>query len=278
MTSDGGLNIHQQKVALLATYLKVVDLICELVDARCPLASSSPMVAKLIHNKQHVIVLNKAGLADQQITKAWLAYYQERGKVAVAVDSKNGQGLRELWKLITARTLAVNESLQSRGRRQRGLRVAVLGIPNTGKSTYLNRLIGQTSMRAGNKPGITRGSQWVHLSDAISVLDTPGIISIAKVSAVDKLKLAAVGSLDLQEYQPEAVSEWLLGFLQSQYPAVVERTFPLGPDQPCSFEEIALAKGFLMGSGIADTQRACIFLLEQFRSGKLGPISLEVPH
>lgn len=277
MTSTGGLNIHQQKVALLATYLKVVDLICELVDARCPLASSSPTVAKLIHNKQHVIVLNKAGLADRQITNAWLEYFQEQGKMAVAVDSKNGQGWRELWKLLTARTLEVNESLQSRGRRRRGLRLAVLGIPNTGKSTYLNRLIGQTSMRAGNKPGITRGSQWVHLSETISVLDTPGIIAISKVSAVDKLKLAAVGSLDLQEYQPEAVSEWLLDFLQEQYPAVIERTFRLGPEHPCSFEEIALARGFLMSNGIADAQRAWTFLLEQFRSGKLGPISLEVP-
>lgn len=277
MTSAGGMNVHSQRVALMASYLKVVDLVCELVDARCPQVSSSPAVAKLICNKQHLIVLNKADLADRRITTAWLDFFRARGKEAVSVDSKSGQGLRELWKLLNARTLQLQQSLRPKGRQPRGLRVAVLGIPNTGKSTYLNKLIGHQAMRTGNKPGITRGPQWVHLSDTISVLDTPGIISISKVGAGDKLKLGAIGSLELKGYQLEEVSEWLLTFLNVHYPKIAESALQIAPGQLYSLESIAQAKGFLISNSLPDTQRACDFLLEQFRSGKLGHISLETP-
>lgn len=261
---------------MMASYLKVVDLICELVDARCPQTSSSPAVARLILNKQHLLVLNKADLADPRITKAWLVYFNDRGKNAVAVDAKSGYGFRELWKLLGSQTTELNQSLSLKGRRPRGLRVAVLGIPNTGKSTYLNRMIGRQAMRTGDRPGVTKGPQWVHLNESVSVLDSPGIMSISTVSLDGKYKLGAVGSTETRGHQSEDVCEWLLTFLKEHYPAVIESNFRLDPAS-CSLDEIARTRGFLVGSGLPDIQRASDFLLDQFRDGKLGRISLESP-
>jgi ribosome biogenesis GTPase A len=261
---------------MMASYLKVVDLICELVDARCPQTSSSPAVARLILNKQHLLVLNKADLADPRITKAWLVYFKGQGKETVAVDAKSAHGLRELWKLLAAQTVKLHQSLHLKGRRPRGLRVAVLGIPNTGKSTYLNKLIGRQTMRTGDRPGLTKGPQWVHLNESVSVLDTPGIMSISTVSPEGKFKLGAVGSTDIHGHQAEDVCEWLLAFLKEYYPAVIESILRLDPAS-CSLEEIARARGFLVSSNLPDIQRASDFLLDQFRGGKLGRISLDTP-
>jgi ribosome biogenesis GTPase A len=268
VTDVNGVNVHRRRVAAIASSLKVVDLICELVDARCPQTSSSPAVAGLILNKQHLLVLNKADLADPGTTKAWLVFFKEQGKEAVAVDAKSAGGFRELWKILGAQTLVLHRSLQMKGRRSRGLRVAVLGIPNTGKSTYLNRLIGRQTMRTGDRPGLTRGPQWVHLTDSVSVLDTPGIMSISRVGADGRFKLGAIGSVETRGSRAEETCERLLAFLKEYYPAVVGSI---------SLEEIAGAKGFLMGSGLPDIQRASDFLLDQFRSGRLGRISLEKP-
>jgi ribosome biogenesis GTPase A len=284
-----GINIHRRRVALTASSLKVVDLVCELVDARCPKASGSPAVNRLITGKQHLLVLNKADLADPRITKAWLDFFKGRGREAVAVDSRSGRGWSDLLKMMNARTMQLHRSLQLKGRNPRGIRVAVLGIPNTGKSTFLNRLIGQRAMRTGDRPGVTRGPQWVHLGEGISVLDTPGIISISRVGSEGRFKLGAAGSLDLHSRQAEDTCEQLLTFLSKRYPAAVISVLKLSPDKSSSpdklgspgpavsLEEIAGARGFLMSSGIPDTQRACTFLLDQFRSGKLGRISLEEP-
>ena len=270
------LNIHRQRVAAIASSLKVVDLICELVDARCPQTSSSPAVAGLILNKQHLLVLNKADIADPGVTRDWLAFYKGQGKETVAADAKNAGGFRELWKILTAQTQELHRSLQMKGRLPRGLRVAVLGIPNTGKSTYLNRLIGRQTMRTGDRPGVTRGAQWVHLNETVSVLDTPGIMSIARVGAEGKFRLGAIGAVEISGSRAEEICERLLDFLKEYYPAVVKNTLKIDPAS-CSLEAIACAKGFLVSSGLPDIQRASDFLLDQFRSGKLGGISLERP-
>jgi ribosome biogenesis GTPase A len=277
VTEVNGVNVHRQRVAAIASKLKVVDLICELVDARCPQTSSSPAVARLILNKQHLLVLNKADLADPGITKAWLVFFKEQGKETVAVDAKSAGGFRELWKILGAQTLELHRSLQMKGRRPRGLRVAVLGIPNTGKSTYLNRLIGHQTMRSGARPGLTRGPQWVHLNDSVSVLDTPGIMSISRVGADGRFKLGAIGSVEIRGSGAEETCERLLAFLKECYPAVAGSVLKIDLAS-FSLEEIARAKGFLMSSGLPDTQRASDFLLDQFRSGRLGRISLEKPH
>lgn len=289
MKTADGVNIHRRRVALTASFLKVVDLVCELVDARCPKASSSQAAARLLIGKQHLLVLNKADLADPRITKAWLDFFKSRGKEPVAVDSKSNLGWSEMWRMMNARTALLHRSLHLKGRAPRGLRVAVLGIPNTGKSTFLNRLIGQRAMRTGNRPGVTRGPQWVHLSESISVLDTPGIISISAIGSEGRFKLAAAGSLETRGHRAEDICEQLLMYLSKCYPAAVSSILKLSPEmpgspgQPCppeisgSLEGIAVRRGFLMSSGLPDTQRACAFLLDQFRSGKLGRISLEKP-
>jgi ribosome biogenesis GTPase A len=276
VTGVNGVNVHHQRVAAIASSLRVVDLICELVDARCPQTSSSPAVAGLILHKQHLLVLNKADLADPGITRDWLVYFKGQGREAVAVDAKNGSGFRDLWRILSDRTLEMHHSLQLKGRLPRGLRVAVLGIPNTGKSTYLNRLIGRQTMRTGDRPGLTRGPQWVHLNESVSVLDTPGIMSIARVGAEGKFRLGAIGSVEIRGPKAEETCERLLAFLKENYPASLKKISITDPAS-CSLEEIASAKGFLMISGLPDLQRTSDFLLDQFRNGKLGGISLEKP-
>ncbi len=261
---------------MITSYLKVVDLICELVDARCPQTSSSSAVAGMILQKQHLLVLNKADLADPVITEAWLSYFKGQGQETVAVDAKTGRGFRELWKILGTRTQDLHRLLHLKGRRPRGLRVAVLGIPNTGKSTFLNRLIGHQTMRTGDRPGLTKGPQWVHLNESVSVLDTPGIMSISSVSAEGKFKLRAIGSIEISGCLVEDVCEWLLAFLKQYYPAVIEKNLKLDP-LTWSQEGIARAKGFLISNGLPDIQRVNEFLLNQFRDGRLGCISFEVP-
>lgn len=154
--------------------------------------------------------------------------------------------------------------------------MAVLGIPNTGKSTYLNRLIGRQAMRTGDRPGVTRGPQWVHLNESVSVLDTPGIMAIARVGAEGRFRLGAIGSVEIGGTRAEETCERLLAFLKEYYPAIIENILKTDPAS-CSLEEIAGSKGFLMGSGLPDIQRASDFLIEHFRSGRLGRISLEKP-
>jgi ribosome biogenesis GTPase A len=259
----------------IASSLKVVDLVCELADARCPQTSRSPAVAGLILHKQHLLVLNKADLADPEVTGAWIAYFHSQGKQAVAIDAKSAGGFRALMKLLDAKTMALHQSLELKGRRPRGLRLAVLGIPNTGKSTFLNRLIGHQTVRTGDKPGITKGSQWVHLNESISVLDTPGIMSIARVGVEGRFRLGAIGSVAIYGSQTEATCEQLLVYLKENYPQLAANIC-VSPDN-CSLDGIARAKGFLVGAGLPDIQRASDYLLAQFRDGKLGRISLQKP-
>jgi ribosome biogenesis GTPase A len=218
-------------------------------------------VAGLILNRQHLLVLNKADLADPGITMSWLAFFKKQGKATVAVDAKSAGGFRDLWKILSSQTLELNRSLQMKGRLPRGLRVAVLGIPNTGKSTYLNRLIGRQTMRTGDRPGLTRGPQWVHLNDSVSVLDTPGIMSVARVGAAGKFKLGAIGSLEIGGFQAEETSERLIEFLKEYYPEVVGSVLKTDL-ATCSLEKIAVVRGFLMSSGLPDVQRASDFLLD----------------
>lgn len=273
-------------IDLIGRYLKVVDLVCELVDARCPKSSGSLLASMLAGSKQRLLVLNKADLADPRITRAWLDFFGSSGREAVAVNAKGGRGMQAVRSIIEERTLRLEAALAPRGRRSRGLRVAVLGLPNTGKSTFLNRLIGRHSMRTGDRPGLTRGPQWVHLdggdTGGISVLDTPGIIAVGSVKPERKLKLAAIGALDAHAYRVEAVGEWLLAFLKENYPSLVRGILHLSPeedllDHGCDLEHVARSKGFVIGGGAPDTLRAASFLLESFRSGKLGGISLERP-
>ncbi len=274
MKTVPGVNASSRSLDLINKYLKVVDLVCELVDARCPKSSGSLLASRLALNKQRLLVLNKADLADHQATSAWLDLFHRSGREAVAVDAKSGRGLQAVHKNIGQKTLMLNEALALKGRCGRGVRVAVLGIPNTGKSTFLNRLIGRQSMRTGNTPGLTKGPQWVHLNAGISVLDTPGIIAVGSVKHEQKLKLAAIGALAAKDYQVEAVGEWLLAFLRGNYPSLMQGLL-YAEDE--GLELIARNRGFILGNGVPDTHRAGSFLLESFRNGKLGRISLEEP-
>lgn len=257
--------------------IKVVDLVFEVVDARCPIASRGTAVENLISGKQQILVLNKADLADPKATQDWLFYFKQIGIEVVAVDSKKSYGFKNVWDYIEQQSFVLNKHLQVRGRRGRQLRAAVVGIPNTGKSTFLNRLVGRSTVITGDRPGITKGPQWVHLKEKISVLDTPGILQPEMQNQEQIFKLVAIGALEPGKYDLESICLTLIEFLETRYKGCIAKALGIKIEWPCNLEFIAKEKKFVLSNGIMDTERAARFMLDQFRSGKLGAFTLEFP-
>jgi ribosome biogenesis GTPase A len=262
---------------LLVSKLKVVDLVFEVLDARAPLSTSSIVVQQITGHKERLLVLNKTDLADPLVTSQWLNYFRQEGRRALAVNAHSGSGLQEVRGLMQQMAAELNSKLAVKGRSPRELRTAVFGIPNTGKSTFLNKLIGRHVAATGDRPGITRGPQWVHLVGKISVLDTPGVFPPYLRGAERIFKLAVIGALEEGIYDLQNVSARLLDLLNNEHP---EQLVVLSSDlqeQPVTFESMALHKGFLLQDGVPDTQRAAVFFLNQLRAGKFGGITLELP-
>lgn len=268
--------VPKRQVRLLLNSLKIVDLVFEIVDARCPRSTRSPLVERLAAGKKQLLILNKADLADPAATEQWLLFFAREGKAALAVDSRKGWGFRELWLYLEEAALELNQKLQKKGRRPRELRTAALGIPNVGKSTFLNRLIGKHAVATGNRPGITRGPQWVHLRGAVSVLDTPGILPPQLKDEEAIFKLAVIGALDEKMYNIEDVARKLIEFLEVRCPESFSRISGISAG-PLSLEGLAQEKKFLLADGLPDLHRAAGFLLSSFQSGKFGSLTLELP-
>lgn len=267
----------KKKKAVISQYLKVIDLIFEVVDARCPIASRSMVFRQLPREKKLFVILNKIDLADSRITKSWLGFLSAKGEEVFAVDSLRGDGFRMVRGLLRREADLLNRQLSKKGRRGRPLRVAIVGIPNTGKSSFLNQLIGRRSAATGNRPGVTRGPQWVHLPDEISVLDTPGVVPPYVKDDDSLFKLALIGALGPENSDPETIGRNLLEFLAKHYPEAVSSKLGIPGEALLSLEDIATEKKFLLPNSQLDLQRAAVFILNAFRNGKLGAISLEFP-
>ncbi|MBR2214208.1 MAG: ribosome biogenesis GTPase YlqF [Selenomonadaceae bacterium] len=262
--------------------LPLVDVVMELLDARIPVSSANPLLQEIIGDKPRLIVLNKADLADRLQTKKWLAFFAAQNLPAVAVACATGQGLKELTAKVTALAAPQAEKLVARGAKKRAARAMILGIPNVGKSSLINRLAGAAKAKTANTPGLTRAKQWIKIGASLELLDTPGILWPKFEDMTVGLKLAFTGAIKDEIYDREGVAALLLEFLGENYPRVLKERYKLAEiSQPPRGQEILAdigrRRGCLLKGGLVDLEKTERIVLSEFRAGKLGKITLENP-
>ena len=256
--------------------IKLIDLIIELVDARVPLSSRNPDIDELGKNKARLILLNKADLAEERMNDEWVEHFKEKGYSAVKVNSKKGGGIKSIQSVIQEACKEKTERDRKRGILNRPVRAMVVGIPNVGKSTFINALAGKACAKTGNKPGVTKGKQWIRLNKNVELLDTPGILWPDQQVG---LKLAFIGSIKDEILQTEELAAELVRFLKSEYPGVLEEKYdiPEADDVYECIRNIAESRHCLVRGSELDTEKAAAILLDDFRGGRLGRITLEKP-
>jgi ribosome biogenesis GTPase A len=255
----------------LRKLMPVIDVVVELLDARIPAASKNPDIDVLARGKRRLIVLNKADAADPAETSRWKARYEKLGFAAMPLNSLGGGAGAVIAK---ARELCADRDarLAGRGRVGASTRVLVAGVPNVGKSTFINRLAGRNAARTADTPGVTRGRQWITLAGGVELLDTPGVLWPRMNDSDASLMLALVGSVKAQITDGESLAAELIGVLAEAAPPALSGRYGEGAE---TLEGIARSRGFLRRGGVPDTERAAITLLDEFRAGKLGRITLE---
>lgn len=257
--------------------LKLIDLIIELVDARIPLSSRNPDIDELGKNKARLILLNKSDLADERYNEQWSAYFQKKGFYVVKVNAKSGAGLKSIQGVIQEACKAKIERDRRRGIKNRPIRAMVVGIPNVGKSTFINSYAGKACAKTGNKPGVTKGKQWIRLNKSVELLDTPGILWPKFEDQEVGMRLAYIGSIKDDILNIEELALGLIGYLQEFYPSFLSERYGLeGEQKPLDIlTAVAKARGCLKKGEELDYEKASRLLLEEFRSGKLGRVTLE---
>ena len=259
--------------------IKLIDLIIELVDARIPLSSRNPDIDELGKGKARLILLNKADLAEDRLNDEWVAYFKEKGYSAVKVNSRKGGGIKSIQSVIQEACREKTERDRKRGILNRPVRAMVVGIPNVGKSTFINALAGKACAKTGNKPGVTKGKQWIRLNKSVELLDTPGILWPKFEDQEVGLKLAFIGSIKDEILQTEELAAELVKFFKESYPGVLEEKYSI-PEVQDTYEclaNIAQSRHCLVRGSELDTEKAASILLDDFRGGKLGRITLEKP-
>lgn len=259
--------------------LKLIDVIVELVDARVPLSSKNPDIDQMANGKSRVILLNKYDLADEKKTLQWMKYYEEKGYFVTKVNSKNGTGIKAVQEIIRKACQEKIERDRKRGILNRPVRAMIVGIPNVGKSTFINSFAKKACTRTGNKPGVTKGKQWIRLNKNVELLDTPGILWPKFEDQKTGLRLAYIGSIKDELFNIYELSLLLLEYLQEQYPEAVSSFYQIAEEEDCAklLELIAVKRGCMKAGGLYDVDKAAKCLVDDFRAGKLGTISLEVP-
>ena len=259
--------------------IKLIDLIIELVDARVPLSSRNPDIDELGKNKSRLILLNKSDLADERQNEAWKTYFQAKGFYVVKVDSRNGSGMKAINNVIQEACKEKIERDRRRGIKNRPIRAMVVGIPNVGKSTFINTFAGKACAKTGNKPGVTKGKQWIRLNKSVELLDTPGILWPKFEDQEVGMRLAYIGSIKDDILNIEELALGLIGYLQEFYPAAIRERYNVEEElKPLDIlTAVAKARGCLKKGEELDYEKASRLLLEEFRSGKLGKVTLEFP-
>ena len=272
--------------------IKIVDIVIELLDARIPISSQNPDIAQIISKKKKIVVLNKGDLADDNKNKQWLEYFQKRGIPAVITDSSSGRGIdnciKEIEKIMEEQLL-----LQAnKGRIGRKIRAMVLGIPNVGKSSFINRISKRTTAGVGNKPGVTKQKQWIRINDKIELLDTPGVLWPKFESQEVALNLAFTGTIKEDILQRTEIAYELIKFLLKNYKKKICQRYgitveyidnTLNKEQPENFNiyeimlEIGRKRGCIISGGNIDEEKTARIILDEFKNGKLGKITLESP-
>ncbi len=259
--------------------IRLVDLVIELVDARIPISSHNPDIDEMGRNKSRLVLLNKADLADEAKNKAWCRYYQEQGMYAVKLDSRNRAGMKAVQAVIQKACKEKIEKNKRRGILNRPVRAMVAGIPNVGKSTFINSFAGKACTKTGNKPGVTKGKQWIRLNKNVELLDTPGILWPKFEDQMTGLHLALIGSMKDENLNMDELALELIKELKEIYPGLLAERYAL--DEAAEYtgilEQLARNRNCLKKGGSLDYTKAALLLLEDFRSGKLGRITIEMP-
>ena len=274
---------HMTKARKIITEnLKLVDAVIELLDARIPYSSANPMLQEIISGKPRVVALNKADLADPVITRKWVDYFTQQGIKAVSIDSMTGKGTKQLVQAVEDMAREKTEKLLSRGViKPRAARVMILGIPNVGKSSLINRLAGAVKAKAADKPGVTRAKQWIRIGKNLELLDTPGILWPKFEDMTVGLKLAFTGAINDEAIDRDQVVAVFLETMAKLYPERLRERYKLIdelPEQPMELlEMVGRKRGCLVKGGAVDLDKAQRIVFTDFRSGKLGVVSLDVP-
>mgnify|MGYP000525579234 CR=1 FL=1 len=259
--------------------IKLVDLVIEIVDARIPLSSRNPDIDKLAKNKARIVLLNKSDLADDTVTDEWITYFKDKGFYCLKLNSRLNVSNRAVNNLITAACSAKIERDRARGIKNRSIKAMIVGIPNVGKSTFINSFTGRKSAKTGNKPGVTKGKQWIRLGKDIELLDTPGILWPKFDDKEVGLRLAFIGSINDEILSITDLAYELIKFLQLNYCQSLADRYNINDDDDSVhiLEQIAEKRACIKKGGELDIDKAAALLLDDYRSGKLGRISLERP-
>ncbi len=264
--------------------MSLVDLVIELVDARIPVSSRNPDIDKLCGNKARILVMTKADMADPVRTAAFQAQFEAQGMMVVAVDARTRKGNDKIKAYVEKACAAKRERDRRRGIIGRPLRAMVVGIPNVGKSTFINSFSGRAGTKTGNKPGVTRGKQWIRMNKDLELLDTPGILWPKFDDPQVGINLALTGAIRQELLEEQELSLSLLHFLQEEYPALLldkycggDKKWELPMDDAELLTRIAEARNLVRAGAEPDYQRAAKLVLDDFRNGKIGRITLERP-
>jgi len=272
---------HMRKAErLVKENLKIVDVVVELLDARIPMSSANPVLREIVAGKTRLIVLNKSDLADPTATRAWVQYFASQDIVAVPVDAVKGSGTKELVQAIQKLAAPRTEKLAKHGAKPRAARCMILGIPNVGKSSLINRLSGGARTKVENRPGVTRAKQWIRIGAQLELLDMPGILWPKFEDARAALRLAFTGAISDTVYDVGGVVLQLLRVLHADNPATLRARYGLAENLPTGvelLEEIGRRRGCLVRGGRIDYEKAEQIVLTDFRSGRLGRVTLDSP-
>ena len=274
---------HMAKTRRLITdSLKLVDVVVELVDARLPLSSRNPEIDKIVGHRPRVLVLNKSDISDSETNAKWIKYFENRGIVTILMDSQSGKGLKSLDAAIDKVLAEKFERERLRGMQRRTVKMMVVGIPNVGKSSFINRLSGRAATKVGDRPGITTAKQWIKVAGRYEILDTPGILW-PKFEDVEVAKrIAFTGGIKDEIMDVEELAFYLIGYLRENYPGLLTERYKLTEDlaQYEDFDLVELIgrkRGCIVSGGNIDTLRAANLILDDFRAARIGKISLESP-
>lgn len=257
--------------------IKLIDLVIELVDARVPLASRNPDIDELGKNKYRLILMNKADLADKVQTDRWSEYFRKKGFYVIALDARKKNGMKQITDVIMEACKEKIERDQKRGILNRPIRAMVVGIPNVGKSTFINSFAGKACAKTGNKPGVTKGKQWIRLNKNVELLDTPGILWPKFKDQAVGLRLAMIGAINDEILNTDELALELIQILRADYPGILKERYQLeemGKDLDVLLE-IAKNRNCIGKGNELDYSKAAKLLIEEFRSGAIGNITLE---
>ena len=263
--------------------LKLVDAVAEIIDARIPVSSRNPDLAKLVQNKPRVILLNKCDMANQTATKMWIDYFKKQNLVAIPVDCKSGRGLDKFAPAVNTVMSHKIARLKEKGMVNPTIRIMIVGIPNVGKSSFINKMVKKNRAKVEDRPGVTRGNQWYTIAKNLEMLDTPGVLWPKFDDKTVGEHLAFTGAVKAQILDIELLAVRLLDFIKELKPADFITRFKLENEDIENIDSYELLKmigkkrGMLVSGGEIDTERAAIMLLDEFRSAKLGRITVEMP-